>query len=405
MPTGCRTTMDGMTTICKGAKRSGRAAAVRAELSWTGGAGVPDVDGSALLLQESGRVAADDDFVFYNQPRHPSGAVRHAGKSGTRDTVEVDLARPAGRRRPGRARRLGRRRARSARCPACASCSPTAAPAREIAEFAIAAGPGDGDAQRRAVPAQRAVEVPGHRPGLRERSGRPGHRLRHLGRRRPACAPPAAAAPQPAARRPGRRPPTTPAPPRCRPRRHPGRRRCSRAASPFPGPSGAPPGADPAQPNRPPVNLDKGRVSLVKGARVSLVKTRRPAARQGDHGPGLGPAAPGKSIDLDASAIAFDAAGSEARDRLVHAPEGVRRRAACTPATTSPARATATTSRSSSTCARCRRTSRRSSSRSPRSAARSSPRSRTRSAAWSTTDSGAGTRPLQPVRGRSPPAP
>ena len=81
-----------MTMIAKGANVPIDAAAVRASLSWTGGAGVPDIDGSALLLRESGQVGSDADFVFYNQARHPSGSVRHAGKSGTVDTVEVDLA-------------------------------------------------------------------------------------------------------------------------------------------------------------------------------------------------------------------------------------------------------------------------------------------------------------------------
>lgn len=81
-----------MTTLSKGANVAIAAAAVRAELSWTGGAGVPDVDCSALLLRENGRVASDDDFVFFNQPRHPGGAVRHIGKTGTTDTVEIDLA-------------------------------------------------------------------------------------------------------------------------------------------------------------------------------------------------------------------------------------------------------------------------------------------------------------------------
>jgi stress response protein SCP2 len=81
-----------MPTLAKGANVPVDAAAVRAALSWTAGPGVPDVDGSALLLRGDGRVASDDDFVFYNQPRHPSGAVRHAGKSAAVDTVELDLA-------------------------------------------------------------------------------------------------------------------------------------------------------------------------------------------------------------------------------------------------------------------------------------------------------------------------
>ncbi|MEU9864277.1 TerD family protein [Streptomyces sp. NPDC047971] len=70
-------------------------AAVRAVLRWTPGPGVPDVDASALLLGADGRVRSDEDFVFYNQPRHPSGLVRRLPKKrvaeGLTDTVEADL--------------------------------------------------------------------------------------------------------------------------------------------------------------------------------------------------------------------------------------------------------------------------------------------------------------------------
>lgn len=71
-------------------------AAVRAVLRWTPGPGVPDVDASALLLGVDGRVRSDEDFVFYNQPRHPSGLVRRLPEKkrvaeGLTDTVEADL--------------------------------------------------------------------------------------------------------------------------------------------------------------------------------------------------------------------------------------------------------------------------------------------------------------------------
>ena len=82
-----------MATLAKGANVPVDAAAVRAVLSWTPAPGVPAVDGSALLLGVDGRVGSDADFVFYNQPRHPSGAVRHAGPAAGSDTVEVDLTR------------------------------------------------------------------------------------------------------------------------------------------------------------------------------------------------------------------------------------------------------------------------------------------------------------------------
>ncbi|MFI8964983.1 TerD family protein [Streptomyces sp. NPDC053493] len=72
-------------------------AAVRAVLRWTPGPGVPDVDASALLVGPDRRVRSDEDFVFYNQPRHPSGLVRHLAKTrgpeGLTDTVEADLGR------------------------------------------------------------------------------------------------------------------------------------------------------------------------------------------------------------------------------------------------------------------------------------------------------------------------
>lgn len=82
--------------MLKGANLPVQAQAVRVELGWRSGPGVPDVDASALLLV-SGKVRSDADFVFYNQPAHASGAVRHEGKKtgadGVTDTLAVDLAR------------------------------------------------------------------------------------------------------------------------------------------------------------------------------------------------------------------------------------------------------------------------------------------------------------------------
>ncbi|MFI6697023.1 TerD family protein [Streptomyces sp. NPDC050433] len=89
--------MTGMThAMVKGSNVPLDAMAVRAVLRWTPGAGVPDVDASALLLSPEGRVRSDEDFVFYNQPRHPSGLVRRLPKKqvpeGLTDTIEADLA-------------------------------------------------------------------------------------------------------------------------------------------------------------------------------------------------------------------------------------------------------------------------------------------------------------------------
>lgn len=88
--------MTGMThAMVKGSNVPLNALAVRAVLRWTPGAGVPDVDASALLLGAGGRVRSDEDFVFYNQPRHPSGLVRRLPKrsvpEGLTDSIEADL--------------------------------------------------------------------------------------------------------------------------------------------------------------------------------------------------------------------------------------------------------------------------------------------------------------------------
>ncbi|MEU5895106.1 MULTISPECIES: TerD family protein [Streptomyces] len=84
-------------TMSKGSNVPVPAPAVRIELGWGSGAGVPDADASALLLSSSGKVRSDADFVFYNQPAHSSGAVRHDGKTtsgaGVSDVLTVDLAR------------------------------------------------------------------------------------------------------------------------------------------------------------------------------------------------------------------------------------------------------------------------------------------------------------------------
>jgi stress response protein SCP2 len=82
--------------MLKGSNIPLEATAIRAVLRWTPGTDVPDVDASALLLAADDRVRSDEDFVFYNQPRHPSGMVRHLPKKrmseGLTDTIEADLS-------------------------------------------------------------------------------------------------------------------------------------------------------------------------------------------------------------------------------------------------------------------------------------------------------------------------
>ena len=56
-----------------------------------------DLDASAFLVTESGKVSSDADFVFYNNLKHPSGAVIHMGDNltgegeGDDEQVLVDL--------------------------------------------------------------------------------------------------------------------------------------------------------------------------------------------------------------------------------------------------------------------------------------------------------------------------
>ncbi|WP_093802371.1 TerD family protein [Streptomyces sp. Wb2n-11] len=88
--------MGAIMSMLKGTNVPVPAQAVRVELGWRSGPGAPDVDASALLLV-SGKVRSDADFVFYNEPAHVSGAVRHEGKRASghsvTDTLSVDLAR------------------------------------------------------------------------------------------------------------------------------------------------------------------------------------------------------------------------------------------------------------------------------------------------------------------------
>ncbi|MFE1927653.1 TerD family protein [Streptomyces asoensis] len=83
-------------SMSKGSNVPVPATALRVELGWRSGPGVPDADASALLLV-GGKVRSDADFVFYNQPAHSSGAVRREGKRDAggqvTDSLLVDLAR------------------------------------------------------------------------------------------------------------------------------------------------------------------------------------------------------------------------------------------------------------------------------------------------------------------------
>lgn len=306
--------MPAMTTLTKGGNAPVPAAAVRATLSWDPAAGTPDVDVSALLLTAAGKVRTDADFVFYNQPRHASGAVSYAGKDTTggraRDTVQVSLAalEPAIERVViaasadgtfGAVRGLRLDLVDAATGAAIASFADMGA----TIETAFVAG----ELYRRAGAWKFRAVGQGWSSGLAGLATDFGISVDDA----PAAAPtptPSAPAAAPAAPAPGRpMPAPMPAP--------------TPSPAPAPAPAVLPAGGAglpysplPASGNghtAPAVNLDKGRVSLRKGERVSLVKTGSPALDEVVMGLGWDPAKRGRSIDLDASAIAFDSAGKK----------------------------------------------------------------------------------------------
>jgi stress response protein SCP2 len=313
-----------MTTMSKGANLALDAAAVRAELSWTGGPGVPDVDGSALLLGADGRVRDDSDFVFYNQARHPSGAVRHTGKAGSTDSIEVDLAAvPAGIERIVLAASADG--GTFGQVPGLRLIISDLASRTPIADFAMTAGAEtaivggelylrNGQWKFRAVGQGYASGLAGLATdyGISVEAEAPPPPTAPAS---PAAAPPAAAPPMIATSKAppaGAVPPPPPpgfVPPPPPPGTIPPPPPPGTVPPPFPGP---PPASEPPPASaQPPVaTLDAGRVSLVKGQRVSLVKSGAPPLVAVMMGLGWDPARKRANIDLDASVIAFDRAGA-----------------------------------------------------------------------------------------------
>lgn len=256
-----------MTTMSKGANIPLTADVVRAVLSWTPGSGVPDVDVSALLLTDAGRVRSDDDFVFYNQPAHHEGAVRHLGKSTSgecqQDAVEVDLAAL----RPAVDRVVLAASTDDSTFGAVPGLLLVLTDARtgvELARFPMGAGTEtafvSGELYRRSGSWKFRAIGQGYDSGLAGLASDFGISVQD-------AAPP---------------------------------------------PSSRPASDQPHTPSEvPPVNLDKGKVNLRKNERVLLVKSGAPALTRVRMGLGWDPARRGKSIDLDASVIAFDAGGKQ----------------------------------------------------------------------------------------------
>jgi stress response protein SCP2 len=259
-----------MTLLSKGANIAVTAASVRVLLSWQTRPGTPDVDVLALLLTEAGRVRSDADLVFYNAPRHASGTVRATGKqatgSSTTDTVEVDLAKIE----PGVDRIVLAGSADGGSFGAVRDLAlrlTDAATGIELARFPMADADTEtafifGELYRRAGGWKFRTVGQGYASGLAGLATDFGITVDD---------PPAVPAQTPAA---------MPVP----------------TQIPVPVPA------------RAVVNLDKGRVSLRKNERVSLVKTGAPALKRVRMGLGWDPAVgAGQIIDLDASVLAFDA--------------------------------------------------------------------------------------------------
>jgi stress response protein SCP2 len=317
-----------MPTIAKGANLPVSAAAVRAQLSWNAGGAIPDVDGSALLLREDGRVASDDDFVFYNQPRHPSGAVRYAGKSGSADTVEVDLSAL-----PSAVERVVFAASADGgtfgQVPGLRLVLFDAATGAEIATFDITAAQEiamvTGELYRRNDQWKFRAVGQGYASGLAGLATDFGISVDEVPPAPTPTPPPPPAPPGfvPPPPPPGSVPPPPP-PGFVPPPPPPGF-----VPPPFPGGSATPPApAPPSVQQGQSTTLDAGRVSLVKGARVSLVKQGAPPLTRVTMGLGWDPAPGKRSVDLDASAIAFDAQGRRVGMVWFTHLQGVQRRAA-----------------------------------------------------------------------------
>lgn len=256
------------------------------------------LDVSGLLLAANGKVRSDDDFVFYNQPSGPG--VTHSAAAGGGDTITVDTAAV-----PDGIEKI----------------VVTASPDAPGATFAGTEPTGtvrnadDGSVLATFTPPQLGPETALVVVELYRRNG--AWKVRAVGQgyanglagiatdfgvsvEEPAA--PAAAPQAPPA------PPAPQAPPAPAAQWGP--------PAGAPAPVAPPPAAAPPAPAAPAaaaapapgsgkINLDKGLVSLQKNQTVSLVKGGSPLLSSVKMGLGWEPAFRGKSIDLDASVIAY----------------------------------------------------------------------------------------------------
>ncbi|MFF7233484.1 TerD family protein [Streptomyces sioyaensis] len=250
------------------------------------------LDVSGLLLAADGKVRSDDDFVFYNQPSAPG--VTHSAAAAGGDTITVDTAAvPEGIDKivvtasldtPG-ATFAGTEPTGTVRNADDGSVLASFTPPRLGTETALVVV----EIYRRGGAWKVRAVGQGYANGLAGIATDFGVSVEEPAA--PAAAPQTPPAP-PAPAAPWGPPTGAPAPAAPPPA----------AAPAAPAPAPAPPAPAPGSGK---VNLDKGRVSLQKNQTVSLVKGGRPVLSSVRMGLGWEPAFQGRSIDLDASVIAY----------------------------------------------------------------------------------------------------
>ncbi|WP_345680563.1 TerD family protein [Yinghuangia aomiensis] len=308
------------------------------------------VDVSALLLDASGSVRSDADFVFYNQPSAP-GVTFRPGAPGAAASVLVDTVGV-----PADIVRVVVVASLDGNGPttfgAAGAVQASVRDAASGTDLVVFAPPGLGaetallllEIYRRGDAWKVRAVGQGYANGLagiatdfgvavdEEDEPGPAAASQAAGAPTPAPASSLVAAPQTPSVSVSPSPSTPPAAPTPPPAAFPPAPGAAPAAFPpvpsAPGTLGAPPSAPPAAfppvpapPTAPagpapaaspaPVNLDKGRVTLTKNQSVSLVKSGAPPLTCVRMGLGWDPAQRGMRVDLDASCIAFDMHGGK----------------------------------------------------------------------------------------------
>lgn len=242
------------------------------------------LDVSGLLLTADGKVRSDDDFVFYNQPNGP-GVTHLSGRGTGPDSITVDT-----RSVPDGIEKIVVTASLDAAGATFAGTEPTATvrdadsgsviatftPPRLASETALVVA----EVYRRGGAWKVRAVGQGYSNGLAGIATDFGVSVEEPAATAAPAAPTAPAAPA------APQPPAAP-----------------QGFGPPPVMPSAPPSQPPAAPAK--INLDKGRVSLTKNQSVSLVKAGKPLMSSVRLGLGWEPAAGGRSIDLDASVIAY----------------------------------------------------------------------------------------------------